>query len=34
MKPNRFAAGVVLAATLASASWAQVPGDTHRNLRI
>jgi Cu/Ag efflux protein CusF len=29
MKPNRFAAGVVLAATLASASWAQVPGDTN-----
>jgi len=28
MKPNVFAAGVVLAATFASASWAQVPADT------
>lgn len=31
MKPNLFAAGVVLAATFASASWAQVSADT--NLR-
>ena len=31
MKPNLFASGVVLAATLASASWAQVSADT--NLR-
>jgi Cu/Ag efflux protein CusF len=29
MKPNRFAAGVVLAATLANASWAQVSADTN-----
>lgn len=28
MKPNLFAAGVVLAATLATASWAQVSADT------
>ena len=30
MKPNRFAAGVVLTATLANASWAQVSTDTNR----
>ena len=30
MKPNRFAAGVVLTATLANASWAQVSTDTKR----
>lgn len=29
MKPNLFAAGVVLAATLATASWAQVSPDTN-----